>query len=433
VTQTPHPGTRFRKFRGDTVTFTLADPPGGTGSAFLRTNIGWAAVRRREIVVLVEAQTPVLDRDWHDVPMRQVGPSEWALTLGLCEVGRFEAKPYLLPEPGAEPEWAAGDNVVIKVEPAETVCANSIYSAFVRQFGPNRADGAVSPPQQAAAQALDEAGFTVIPRSGTFRDLIGELDHIIGTLGFRFLHLLPVHPVPTTYARMGRFGSPFAPLDFMDVDPALAEFDRRTTPLEQYIELIDAIHARGGRLLMDIPANHTGWASHMQNEHPEWFARHKDSSFRSPGAWGVTWEDLSELDYNAGLPLWEAMADVFLRWCRFGVDGFRCDAGYMVPYDVWHYIIAKVRLQFPDTVFFLEGLGGHRHVTDGLLDGANMNWAYSELFQSHDAGQVEAEVMRAVRMAAGPCPHAHRPGRADGHGGCLRHYGRRGVVCARTG
>ncbi|MBT3294574.1 MAG: glycogen debranching protein [Verrucomicrobia bacterium] len=400
LTQTPHPGTRFRRFRGDTVTFTLAgSSAGGTGAAFLRSNIGWAAVRRREIVALVEEQVPVLNRDWHDVPMRQVGPSQWELTLGLGEVGRFEAKPYLLAAPGAEPEWAAGDNVVIKVEPAETVCANSIYSAFVRQFGPNRTLGAVSDEQQAAAQALDEAGFTVIPRSGTFRDLIGELDHIIGRLGFRAIHLLPVHPVPTTYARMGRFGSPFAPLDFMDVDPALAEFDRRTTPIEQYTELIDAIHARGGRLLMDIPANHTGWASHLQNEHPEWFARGKDSSFRSPGAWGVTWEDLSELDYAAGRPLWEAMTEVFLRWCRLGVDGFRCDAGYMVPYDVWRYITARVRDAFPDTVFFLEGLGGPRHVTDQLLDGANLNWAYSELFQSYDPSQVETEVMGAARMA----------------------------------
>ncbi|MBL7076534.1 MAG: glycogen debranching enzyme N-terminal domain-containing protein [Kiritimatiellae bacterium] len=399
VAQTPRPGSRFRRFRGDTITFTLTCRSGCEGSAFLRTNIGWAAVRRQAIVSFVEKQTPVLDRDWHDVPMRQVGPSQWEVSLGLCEVGRFEAKPYLLPGPGQVPVWDHGDNVVIKVEPADTVCANSIYSAFVRQFGPNRVSGAVSEEQSQAAEELDKAGFTVIPRSGTFRDLIAELDHIIGTLGFRTLHLLPVHPVPTTYARMGRFGSPFAPLDFMDVDPAFAEFDRRTTPLEQYIELIDAIHARGGRLLMDIPANHTGWASHLQNEHPEWFARHRDSSFRSPGAWGVTWEDLSELDYGAGQPLWEAIADVFLRWCRFGVDGFRCDAGYMVPHDVWCYVISKVRAQFPDTIFLLEGLGGPRALTEQLLDGANMNWAYSELFQSTSSRQVETEVMGGARMA----------------------------------
>ncbi|NQU39700.1 MAG: glycogen debranching enzyme N-terminal domain-containing protein [Lentisphaerae bacterium] len=397
--QTPSPGRFLRRFRGDTITFRLTAPSGGAGAAFLRSNIGWAAVRRQEIISYVERQTPVLDRDWHDVPMHEVAPSEWELTLGLCEVGRFEAKPFLLPSPGAEPVWERGDNVVIKVEPAETVCANSLYTAFVRQFGPNRVRGAVSPEQQAAAVKLDAAGFTVIPRSGTFRDLIGELDHIIGTLGFRALHLLPVHPVPTTFARMGRFGSPFAPLDFMDVNPALAEFDRHTTPLEQYIELVDAIHARGGRVLMDIPANHTGWASHLQNEHPEWFARGRDGDLLSPGAWGVTWEDLSELDYGAGQALWLAMAEVFLRWCRFGVDGFRCDAGYMVPYNVWRYITAKVRSEFPDTVFLLEGLGGLRATTEQLLDGANLNWAYSELFQSYDLPQIDAEVMGAARMA----------------------------------
>ena len=31
---------------------------------------------------------------------------------------------------------------------------------------------------------------------------------IVNQLGCRIIHLLPVHPTPTTYARFGRFGSP---------------------------------------------------------------------------------------------------------------------------------------------------------------------------------------------------------------------------------
>jgi len=51
------------------------------------------------------------------------------------------------------------------------------------------------------------------------------------------------------------------------------------------------------------------------------------------------------------------MAEVFLTWYQRGVNGFRCDAGYMIPVAAWKYIIAKVREQYPDTVFLLEGLG----------------------------------------------------------------------------
>ena len=70
----------------------------------------------------------------------------------------------------------------------------------------------------------------VIPPSGTFRSLRDQLDVIIDTMGFRILQLLPIHPTPTTYARMGRYGSPFAALDFYAVDE-LAQIVRRDARL----------------------------------------------------------------------------------------------------------------------------------------------------------------------------------------------------------
>ena len=52
--------------------------------------------------------------------------------------------------------------------------------------------------------------------------------------------------------------------------------------------------------------------------------RKADGEFISLGAWGVTWDDLVELDYRDP-HLRAYMAEVFLFWCRQGVDGFRCD------------------------------------------------------------------------------------------------------------
>ncbi|MBQ2346000.1 MAG: glycogen debranching enzyme N-terminal domain-containing protein, partial [Kiritimatiellae bacterium] len=187
---------------------------------------------------------------------------------------------------------------------------------------------------------------------------------------------------------MGEYGCPFAATDFLSVDPAMAEFDEFTTPLDQFRELIDAVHARHGLLLVDLPANHTGWASTLQTHHPDWFRREADGRFHSPGAWGVKWADLVELDFgNAALRAY--MADVFLFWCRNGVDGFRCDAGYMIPLKTWEYIVARVREEYPDTIFMLEGLGGDLKLTDDLLAVANLDWAYSEIFQTYDRGAFE--------------------------------------------
>lgn len=399
LAQFPLPGERLLRFCGDRVLFSLEVPPELKGNAFVRTNLGHAGISRREIIAEVESGEPRLGRDWFDIPMRAAGAGRFEAVLGLAEVGHFEAKCLFLPEDGPEPLWPSGDNTILNVEPADTCCGNIIYNAFVRQFGPGKNKPCNGTGSEAeAVDALDRAGYTVIPPSGTFRDLIAELDFIMLRLGCRIIQLLPIHPTPTTYARMGRFGSPYAALSFTDVDPALAEFDPAATPLEQFLELVDAVHARMGKLFIDIAINHTGWAAELHESHPEWLCRNHKGEIEAPGAWGVIWADLTRLDYSHR-ELWVYMADVFLTWCRRGVDGFRCDAGYMIPLPAWRYIIAKVRAEFPNTIFLLEGLGGDMSVTNDLLNRANFNWAYSELFQNYDRTQIENYLAGAVHTS----------------------------------
>jgi len=396
--QNPHPDQRLLLSRGDTVTFTLRLPRPMSGTAWLRSNIGHAAAIRRAIIHQAERDETPLGRDWYDRPMMPLSEVEYRLEVPLQQAGHFEAKCYFLEDGGHAPLWPPGGNAVVNVEPAGSCAANIIYNAFVRQFGPNR-DGRVGPEWACGAvDELDRKQFTVIPPSGTFRDLIEHLDFIIGELGCTIIQLLPVHPTPTTYARMGRFGSPYAALSFLDVDPALARFDPAATPLEQFGELVDAVHARGARLFLDIAINHTGWAARMHGMHPEWLARDDGGRIEVPGAWGVQWEDLTRLDYSHR-DLWRFMANMFLTWCRRGVDGFRCDAGYMIPEPAWRYMVAKVRRQFPDAVFLLEGLGGKLSVTRNLLNRANFNWAYSELFQNYDRRQIESYLPEALEIA----------------------------------
>ncbi|MFZ3044820.1 MAG: amylo-alpha-1,6-glucosidase, partial [Desulfatirhabdiaceae bacterium] len=397
--QYPVPGSHMRAFQGDRQTFSLRLNRLGSGSAWIRTNIGHAAATRREIHHRIDQGSPPLARDWFDIPMVRVSGQEFQIVLGLTETGHFEAKCFYLDENQSDPEWPEGPNTSINVSPWDICCANTIYNAFVRQFGPNKSGQAVPDIQESACvRQLDEKGYTVIPRSGSFRDLISELDFIMGVLGCRILHLLPIHPTPTTYARMGRFGSPYAALSFTAVDPALAVFDPRATPLEQFVEMVDAVHARCGKIIIDIAPNHTGWAASLHETHPEWLARDESGKIEVPGAWGVLWEDLTRLDYSHH-DLWKYMADVFLTWCRRGVDGFRCDAGYMIPVEAWQYITAVVRDQYPDTILFLEGLGGKISVARDILNLANFNWAYSELFQNDDRSQIEGYLPGAIEIS----------------------------------
>ncbi len=402
IIQTPFPASHILCYCGDVLEFRVESDTLLNGTFFLRTNLGNGSVMLEERIRKIEEEKDPDGCDWTNIEMEKVDDYTGKIRLFLDEAGHFEAKCFFLTGEG-EAVWADGDNVHINVEPSVSCCANSIYCAFVRQFGRNKQRAFKEEGEgitEDLLEKMDAQGYTVIPPSGTFRDLIKELDHIFDRLHCRILHLLPVNPTPTVYGRMGRYGSPYAALDFTAVNPEYAEFDRSATPLDQFMELVDAVHRKNGKLFIDIAINHTGWAAKLHESNPQWLVRNKDGSIHSPGAWGVTWGDLTELDHSRK-DLWIYLADVFRVWCLRGVDGFRCDAGYMIPVEAWEYIIAKVRKEFPDTIFLLEGLGGDPAVTNVLLDRANMNWAYSELFQNYSREQIEGYLKYAWGQSAG--------------------------------
>ncbi|HEX3890282.1 MAG TPA: amylo-alpha-1,6-glucosidase, partial [Verrucomicrobiae bacterium] len=385
---TPAPGERILRFVGDKIRFEIKNGNAGDKNlrAFLRTNLGRAAERRNEIISAHAGNVAAAGISWRDLPMQKTGDG-WQIELPLAEAGWFKAKPYLLDEKKWQ-HWPDGSDVGISIHPNFARTANTIYCAFTRLFGATKNLASTADEKlEAQLKSLDEKNYTVIPPSGTFRDLAKQLPHIVQKLGCRILHLLPIHPTPTTYARFGRFGSPYAALDLTAVDPALVEFDKRATGIDQFCELAYAAHSLGARVFIDIVINHTGWGAVLQENHPEFFLKNPGGEFASPGAWGTVWEDLVELEQH-DVKLWDIIADSLIIWCRRGVDGFRCDAGYKIPVPAWQYIIARIQNEFPETIFLLEGLGGPWQVTENLLTEGGMQWAYSELFQNYSGKDV---------------------------------------------
>ena len=163
LTQTPAPGTARLFFQGDTVRLELSLNIPMVGTAWVRTNLGRAALIRREIIAAVDKSQPSLAKEWFDLPMHPCGENRFAITLPLTEVGYFQAKCFYMQTGHATPFWPEGDNCKIKVEPAATCGANTIYNAFVRQFGLNKAGRAKPPVDMATIQKLDEMGIPLFP------------------------------------------------------------------------------------------------------------------------------------------------------------------------------------------------------------------------------------------------------------------------------
>ena len=206
----------------------------------------------------------------------------WQIELPLAEVGYFQAKAYLLDGKNWQ-HWPDGSDVGISVHPNFARTANTIYCAFTRLFGATKNLASIADEKlDAQLKWLEALGYATLPPSGKFRDLARQLPFIVNQLGCRIIHLLPVHPTPTTYARFGRFGSPYAALDLTAVDPALVEFDKRTTGIDQFCELTYAAHSLGARVFIDIVINHTGWGSTLQENCPEFFLKNPAANSPAP-------------------------------------------------------------------------------------------------------------------------------------------------------
>jgi len=57
--------------------------------------------------------------------------------------------------------------------------------------------------------------------------------------------------------------------------------------------------------------------------------------------------------------------------------------------------------RIPETIFFLEGLGGAWEATEALLGEGGMQWAYSELFQNYSPSRWRVTWITACVKATG--------------------------------
>lgn len=183
--------------------------------------------------------------------------------------------------------------------------------------------------------------YQIYPRSffdsngdgiGDLQGIIQKLDYI-NDLGFETIWISPFYASPQT-----DFG--YDILDYTSIAPEYGS-------MEDAVELIDKVHKRGMRIVMDMVMNHTS------EEHP-WFQESRSSQDNPRAEWYIwrdkptNWHSLtggSGWHYSAsrGQYYWasflpfqpdlnyrnpevkRAMLDIVRTWLGHGVDGFRLD------------------------------------------------------------------------------------------------------------
>ena len=181
-------------------------------------------------------------------------------------------------------------------------------------------------------------------REGTFRALEGDLDRL-RALGADILWLMPIHPIGEE-GRKGTMGSPYAIRDYRAVNPDMGTID-------DLRHLVDAIHDRGMKCIIDVVYNHTSPDSVLAAEHPEFFLRDGQSK---PTRKVADWWDIVDLDYT-NRDLWRYQIDTLKQWAAI-VDGFRCDVASAVPVEFWQQAHDEVETVRPGCLWLAESVHG---------------------------------------------------------------------------
>ncbi|MGA7982225.1 MAG: alpha-amylase family glycosyl hydrolase [Chromatiaceae bacterium] len=193
---------------------------------------------------------------------------------------------------------------------------------------------------------------------GTVEDWKTKLPAIAG-MGFNWVFLNPFHET-------GSSGSLYAVRDYYRLDSRF-QAAKRGDADKLLKGFLDAAERAGLAVMMDLVINHTAKDSDLVAEHPAWYAHDADGAVRPPFAVNpddpddvTVWGDLAEIDYSDRPERAQVLAywnDVVAHYGQLGFRGFRCDAAYQVPGEVWSELIATARDAAPNAEFFAETLG----------------------------------------------------------------------------
>lgn len=212
-------------------------------------------------------------------------------------------------------------------------------------------------------------GATPTKRSGTFSDINDNEIERIKSLSVSHIWLTGVirhsgwrdtNPAVTK----GNAGSPYAIVDYYDIDPDLADNEEKR--MEEFEETVKRIHSHGLKVIIDFVPNHLareykgGFTDDnfyvLPNQkfvaptvdggkYCEYPAKATGNDVFSPTPSLNDWYDTVKLNYT-NRDTWDKMLKIMLFWCGKGVDGFRCDMAEMVPVEFWRWAIAEVRKSF---------------------------------------------------------------------------------------
>jgi len=176
-------------------------------------------------------------------------------------------------------------------------------------------------------------------------------------MGFNWVFVNPVQ-LP------GVSGSLYSIADYFAVNPLFVDAGSKRTPQEQLVEATGTAAEMGLRMMIDLVINHCSADSNLLRSHPEWFVWESPGRVVHPSCdengKRVVWKDLAKFDHRNSRDregLYQFFLSVVKSLIALGFTGFRCDAAYQVPRNLWERLIGEIKQHHPEVRFFAETLG----------------------------------------------------------------------------
>ncbi|KQR90843.1 alpha-amlyase [Chryseobacterium sp. Leaf180] len=242
----------------------------------------------------------------------------------------------------------------------------------------------ISHPDWVKNATIYEVNVRQFSQEGTFKAVEKQLSRL-KKMGIDIIWLMPINPIGELH-RKGTLGSYYAVKDYLSVNP---EFGTK----EDFRRLVDAIHRKGMRVIIDWVANHTSWDNPLATLHPEWYKKSRKGTFQST-PWR-DYDDIIDLDYRHP-ELRKYMTSALKYWVKeFDIDGFRCDIAAFVPLDFWENVRAELDEIKP--VFMLaeaEDRELHRKAFD-----ATYNWTLWNILHQIAINNVSVKTLSEAYIA----------------------------------
>lgn len=207
----------------------------------------------------------------------------------------------------------------------------------------------IEQPAWSTNSTIYEVNLRQYAEKSTFQTFVKELPRL-KAMGIDILWFMPIHPIGIE-GRKGSLGSYYAVQDYVGVSSEYGTMD-------DFRNLVKAIHAQGMHVIIDWVANHTSPDSKWSKEHPEYFTKGADGKFVPPVP---DWSDVIDLNYD-NKEMRQAMIESMKFWLTDAkIDGFRCDVAEMVPTDFWIDAYNQLYKVNPSLFMLAEGENPELH------------------------------------------------------------------------